>query len=72
MVILLATSLDDRGHYRYALEAEPREPWITDDISAVVSALRTHGAENPYILVSHAEHCGMVELIPSQQSQSII
>ena len=63
MTVLLATRVDDRGHFRYVVEAAPLLSIITEDQSAVVGALRHVGVKNPYRFISHAEQWGAVEVL---------
>jgi hypothetical protein len=64
MIVLAATRVDDRGHFKYVVEGVGRSGFMaTDDLSAVVDTLEGIGVDNPYRFVSHAEQWGMVELV---------
>ena len=65
MIILVATRVDDRGHFRYAVEGGQRSI-VTEDPTAVVGALQGVGVNNPYRFISHAEQWGMVEVFETR------
>jgi hypothetical protein len=70
MVVVAATRVDDRGHFRYVIEGAGKEKSVaTDDLSAVVSTLQTIGVQNPYRFVSHAEQWGMVEVVGEKRTK---
>jgi hypothetical protein len=62
MIFLSATRVDNRGHFRYVIEAVARRSIDTDDLSDVVVALKGLGVGDPYPYIAHAEQWGAVEL----------
>jgi hypothetical protein len=67
MIVLAAIRVDDRGHFTYVVEGGKHRSIVTEDLSAVVSALHGVGVNNPYRFISHAEQWGMVEVVEKRQ-----
>jgi hypothetical protein len=67
MILLVATRLDDGGHFSYAIQAAGEQPVVTTDPATVTQELSRLGVDNPDPLVAHARNWGSLEIVERKQ-----